>query len=148
LRPLTYVYSYIGRLESRLLVVENLLATQASMSQLRNSATPAADDLIEQNGRRESVGLSSVSRSKRRREDSPSPAPGSSVSGEMFVNVSGGHLEDDTPAPDTVLDGMGALNLGDEDDYGYFGVSCSRDAGNKCLSVSQVPHLILLLLAM
>ncbi|KAF8535992.1 fungal-specific transcription factor domain-containing protein [Trichophaea hybrida] len=101
---------YIGRLESRLLAVENLLAAQVSISQQRNSSTPVADELIE-NDRGESV--TSVSRAKRKREDSPPPVPGSSW----------GHLEDDTPAPDTVLDGMGALNLGDEDDYGYFGPS-------------------------
>jgi hypothetical protein len=100
------------------LAVENLLAAQVSISQQRNSSTPVADELIE-NDRGESV--TSVSRAKRKREDSPPLVPGSSVSGEMFVNVSGGHLEDDTPAPDMVLDGMGALNLGDEDDYGYFG---------------------------
>jgi len=47
----------------------------------------------------------------------------------MFVNVGHGHLEEDTPAPDTVLDGMGALSLGDEDDYGYFGKGASFACG-------------------
>ncbi|KAI5801062.1 fungal-specific transcription factor domain-containing protein [Pyronema domesticum] len=120
---------YIGRLESRLLAVENLLAAQASLSQLRSSATPVAEDLIEQNGHinghggGESVESISVGRAKRKREETNSPPPESSASGEMFVNVRGGHLEEDTPAPDTVLDGMGALNLGDDEDYGYFGPS-------------------------
>lgn len=51
---------------------------------------------------------------------SSSPVP---ERGEVFVNLRQGHLDDDSPAPDTVLDGMGALNLGDDDDYGYFGGS-------------------------
>lgn len=51
---------------------------------------------------------------------SQSPAPEVS-GGEVLVNIRQGHLDDESPAPDTVLDGMGALNLGDEEDYGYFG---------------------------
>jgi hypothetical protein len=43
-------------------------------------------------------------------------------SGETFVSLKQGQLEDESSAQDTVLDGMGALNLGDEEDYGYFGM--------------------------
>lgn len=42
-------------------------------------------------------------------------------SGETFVSLKLGQLEDESSAQDTVLDGMGALNVGDEEDYGYFG---------------------------
>lgn len=64
----------------------------------------------------------------------------------MFVNVRGGHLEEDTPAPDTVLDGMGALNLGDDEDYGYFGASTAAILGEipRCNTKQQQdPHQIL-----
>jgi hypothetical protein len=135
-----------------LLAVENLLAAQASLSQLRSSATPVAEDLIEQNGhvnghgRGESVDSISVGRAKRKREETNSPPPESSASGEMFVNVRGGHFEEDTPAPDTVLDGMGALNLGDDEDYGYFGASIAAILGEipRCNTKQQQdPHQIL-----
>ena len=113
-------------METRLHAVETLLAAQASLNeQLLNSGTPTAapgDEHSEQRGRRDSISESSRSKRKREHSRSSSSAPDSrSSSGEMFVNVRHGHLEDDTPAPDTVLDGMGALSLGDEDDYGYFG---------------------------
>ena len=121
---LTCFNSYIGRLESRLLAVENLLAAQASMS-MRNSETPGTDAMRDPLSRRGSV---DHPHRKRKREDSPSTTPSpvpDPNNGEMYVNVRQGHLEEDSPAPDTVLDGMGALNLGDEDDYGYFGASFS-----------------------
>lgn len=41
--------------------------------------------------------------------------------GDTLINLKNGHLEDDMAPGDTVLDGMGALALGDEEDYGYFG---------------------------
>jgi hypothetical protein len=47
------------------------------------------------------------------------------------VNLRQGQLEDESSAPDTVLDGMGALNLGDEEDYGYFG-TCFETPGIAC----------------
>lgn len=59
---------------------------------------------------------------KRRRDQSPTGSVcGPDVSiGESCINLKNG-LEDDMASGDTVLDGMGALALGDEDDYGYFG---------------------------
>lgn len=54
---------------------------------------------------------------KRLRTSTPLP------DAETFVSLRSGQLEDESSAPDTVLDGMGALNLGDEEDYGYFGPS-------------------------
>jgi hypothetical protein len=112
--------SYIGQLESRLLAVENLLAAQASLNQqLRNAITPSAAGDEDRERRSES---NESLRLKRKRDESPvSSVAETAGNGEMFVSVRQGHLQDDTPAPETVLDGMG--NLGDEEDYGYFGRS-------------------------
>ncbi|KAA8904477.1 fungal-specific transcription factor domain-containing protein [Sphaerosporella brunnea] len=116
---------YIGQLETRLLAVENLLAAQASLNQqLRNATTPGSSGSSgggaeeERESRSES---NESARLKRKRDESLVSSVPESGSGEMFVSVRQGHLQDDTPAPETVLDGMG--NLGDEDDYGYFGPS-------------------------
>ncbi|KAI5788321.1 fungal-specific transcription factor domain-containing protein [Geopyxis carbonaria] len=116
---------YIGRLETRLLAVENLLAAQASMNQAHQaSATPGVSASGEGSPERSSREADEfVTRHKRKREHSPATPKADTSTGETFVNLGGGHLEDDTAAPDTVLDGMGALVMGDEEDYGYFGPS-------------------------
>lgn len=115
-----HLYSYIGRLETRLLAVENLLAAQASMAQLHNTVPPTPVDLnghdYEQSHSPEELLQQPP---KRVRVDGLVDANG----GETFVNLRQGQLEDESSAPDTVLDGMGALNLGDEEDYGYFGTA-------------------------
>jgi hypothetical protein len=85
--------------------------------QVRNTETPGPSDESPLRGRGESSPVEG--RPKRKREDSL--APPDTSNGETFVNLKQGGLEDDGGAPDTVLDGMGALNLGDEEDYGYFG---------------------------
>jgi hypothetical protein len=114
---LTSSNSYIGQLESRLLAVENLLAQQASLNQqLRSAISPSATGDEERERRSET---SDSLRFKRKRDESPVPSVAETGNGEMLVSVRQGHLQDDSPAPETVLDGMG--NLGDEEDYGYFG---------------------------
>jgi hypothetical protein len=116
-RMLTSSNSYIGQLESRLLAVENLLAQQASLNQqLRSAITPSATGDEERERRSET---SESSRFKRKRDESPVSSVAETGNGEMLLSVRQGHLQDDSPAPETVLDGMG--NLGDEEDYGYFG---------------------------
>ncbi|KAH8146559.1 uncharacterized protein LAJ45_09506 [Morchella importuna] len=112
---------YIGRLETRLLAVENLLAAQASLS-LRNNLpqTPTDHSTVSHDYDETSHSPEELQQpQKRLRVDGPVDTNG----GETFVNLRQGQLEDESSAPDTVLDGMGALNLGDEEDYGYFGPS-------------------------
>ncbi|KAG0130672.1 fungal-specific transcription factor domain-containing protein [Tuber indicum] len=115
---------YIGRLETRLLAVENLLAAQASESRLRNSPTLTAPnhDLNDDAQNRRSVSADGPPSKRTRIEGSNTPNLDAN-NGETFVNLKLGQLEDESSAQDTVLDGMGALNLGDEEDYGYFGPS-------------------------
>ncbi|CAZ82167.1 unnamed protein product [Tuber melanosporum] len=115
---------YIGRLETRLLAVENLLAAQASESRLRNSPTLTAPnhDLNDDAQNRRSASADGPPSKRTRIEGSNTPNLDAN-NGETFVNLKLGQLEDESSAQDTVLDGMGALNLGDEEDYGYFGPS-------------------------
>ncbi|KAL7269437.1 hypothetical protein RUND412_007901 [Rhizina undulata] len=115
---------YIGRLETRLLAVENLLAQQASMVQIRNSVPPQLGDHEDEINRRRSRSIEEHQPPQKRvRTESPSNGHADAGNGETFVNLRQGELQEDDSAQDTVLDGMGALNLGDEDDYGYFGPS-------------------------
>lgn len=128
--------SYIGRLETRLLAVENLLAAQASMVQLRNSEPSAGASEGSPDGpapRGRELDDSPQRQPKRVRTGSPSSSTANTdaSSGETFVNLKGNGLEDDNVAPDTVLDGMGALNLGDEEDYGYFGACATAASGPR-----------------
>ncbi|PWW79720.1 hypothetical protein C7212DRAFT_288967 [Tuber magnatum] len=116
---------YIGRLETRLLAVENLLAAQASKSQLHNSPTTLAapnHDPSDDAQNRRSVSADGPPSKRVRIEGQDTPSLDAN-NGETFVNLKLGQLEDESSAQDTVLDGMGALNLGDEEDYGYFGPS-------------------------
>ncbi|CUS13584.1 unnamed protein product, partial [Tuber aestivum] len=116
---------YIGRLETRLLAVENLLAAQASKSQLHSSPstlTAPNRDLDDDARNRRSVSTDGPPSKRVRIEGSYTPSLDAN-NGETFVNLKLGQLEDESSAQDTVLDGMGALNLGDEEDYGYFGPS-------------------------
>lgn len=47
------------------------------------------------------------------------------AAGDTLIDLRNGNLDDDDTAdePDTVVDGMGAVVVGDEEDYGYFGIS-------------------------
>jgi len=106
-----------------LLAVENLLAAQASKSQLRNSPSVLMapnHDLNDDLQNRPSASADGPPSKRTRIEGSDTPNVDAN-SGETFVSLKLGQLEDESSAQDTVLDGMGALNLGDEEDYGYFG---------------------------
>lgn len=96
-----------------------MLAAQASLS-LRNNLpqTPTDHSTVSHDYDETSHSPEELQQpQKRLRVDGPVDTNG----GETFVNLRQGQLEDESSAPDTVLDGMGALNLGDEEDYGYFG---------------------------
>lgn len=107
--------SYIGRLETRLLAVEELLAASLVPNRSANSPNHGSrtsdDDL--------------PSPYKRRRgqiSEEQLQVPAACV-GDTVIELRNGHLEEDAgDAPDTVVDGMGAVVVGDEEDYGYFGM--------------------------
>lgn len=73
-------------------------------------------------GRNRRSSSSDAQPEKRARIYGPDTPEVDSHTGETLVNLKQGQIEDESSVQDTVLDGMGALKLGDdEEDYGYFG---------------------------
>jgi Fungal specific transcription factor domain len=97
------------------------------MNQLRNSPAISTvtvhdpDDMLQsrRSNSTDDLHLQSSKRARTGHVDAPNV---DAHGGETVVNLKQGQLEDESSTPDTVLDGMGALNSGDEEDYGYFGI--------------------------